>query len=69
MNIKRNLALAVASVSALAFTLPASAAAIDVADVVADIAAQAAPIGLIGGGVLLIAVAVKAFKWVRAALS
>ena len=45
------------------------AAAIDVGDVVTDIAAQAAPVGLIGSAVLLIFLAVKAFKWVRAALS
>lgn len=45
------------------------AAAIDVAAVVTDIGAQAAPIGLIGGAVLLIMVAVKAFRWVRSALS
>ncbi len=47
----------------------ASAAAIDVAAVVTDIGAQAAPIGLVGGAVLLIVLAVKAFKWVRSALS
>lgn len=45
------------------------AAAIDVAAVVTDIGAQAAPIALIGGAVLLIMVAVKAFRWVRSALS
>ncbi len=50
-------------------TVAANAAAIDVTAVTTDIAAQATPIGLIGGGVLLIFVAVKAFKWVRAALS
>ena len=48
---------------------PAHAAAIDVTAVTADIAAQAAPIGLIGGAVLLIYVGVKAFQWVRKALS
>jgi len=47
----------------------ANAAAIDVAAVVTDIGAQAAPVGLIGGAVLLIVLAVKAFKWVRGALS
>lgn len=56
--------LALAGVSTLS-----QAQAIDVADVVTDIAAQAVPIGLIGAAVLLIFVAVKAFKWVRAALS
>ena len=45
------------------------AAAIDVSAVVTDIAAQAAPVGLIGGAVLIIVAAVKAFKWVRAAMS
>jgi len=45
------------------------AAAIDVAATVTDIGAQAAPIALIGGAVLLIMVAVKAFRWVRSALS
>lgn len=45
------------------------AAAIDVAAVVTDIAAQAAPVGLIGSAVLLIYLAVKAFKWVRSALA
>lgn len=47
----------------------AQAAAVDVAAVVTDIGAQAAPIGLIGAAVLLIVVAVKAFQWVRKALS
>lgn len=51
------------------FALPAHAAAIDVSAVVTDIGAAAAPVGLIGSAVLLIFVAVKAFKWVRAALS
>ena len=45
------------------------AAAIDVSDVVTDIAAQAAPVGLIGGAVLVLFVAIKAFRWVRQALS
>ncbi|MBS0484023.1 MAG: phage coat protein [Proteobacteria bacterium] len=47
----------------------ANAAAVDVAAVVTDIGAQAAPIGLIGAAVLLIYVGVKAFQWVRRALS
>lgn len=71
MNLKKFVLVAVSAVSALVVTVPAHAAAspIDVTAVVADIAAQAAPIGLIGSAVLLIFVAVKAFKWVRAALS
>lgn len=56
------LALALASGSA-------SAAAIDVADVVTDIGAQAAPVALIGTAVLILFVGIKAFKWVRRALS
>lgn len=47
----------------------ANAAAIDVADVVTDISAQAAPVGLIGGAVLVLFVAIKAFRWVRGALA
>lgn len=47
----------------------AHAAGIDVASVVTTIGDQATPIGLIGGAVLAIVVGVKAFKWVRAALS
>lgn len=45
------------------------AAAIDVTAVETDIAAQAAPIALIGAAVLLLYVGIKAFKWVRKALS
>lgn len=45
------------------------AAAIDVTSLVTDIGAQAAPIALIGGAVLLVHLAVKAFKWVRSSLS
>lgn len=53
----------------LAATASANAGAIDVTSVVTDIAAQAAPVGLIGAAVLLLVVGIKAFKWVRAALS
>lgn len=63
--IKRGLVAA----GVLAVVGSANAAAIDVAAVVTDIGAQAAPIGLIGGAVLLIYLAVKAFKWVRGAMS
>lgn len=48
---------------------PAFAAPVDVTAVVTDIGAQIAPIVAIGGAVLLVLVAVKAFKWVRAAFS
>lgn len=47
----------------------AQAAAIDVSDVVTDIGAQVTPIIAIGGAVLLVVVSVKAFRWVRSALS
>ena len=57
------------AVGVLAATASANAAAIDVSAVVTDIAAQATPIGLIGAAVLLLVVGIKAFKWVRAALS
>lgn len=54
---------------ALVMAGSAQAAAIDVADVVTDITAQAAPVGAIGGAVLVLFVAIKAFRWVRQALS
>lgn len=55
---------------AMAALLPllASAAAVDVAAVVTDIAAQITPVTAIGGGVLLLLVAIKAFTWVRRAM-
>lgn len=53
---------------ALAAVSTASQAAIDVTAVVTEIGATLAPIGLIGAGVLLVIVAIKAFKWVRSAM-
>ena len=44
-------------------------AAIDVTGVVTEINDTVAPIGLIGAAVLLVVVAVAAFKWVRRAIS
>lgn len=64
-NLKRGLVAA----GVLAATASANAAAIDVGDIVTDIAAQATPIGLIGGAVLVVYVGIKAFRWVRGALS
>lgn len=58
-----------AAASALLIASQSHAAAIDVAAVVTDIGAQAAPVGLIGSAVLLLFVGIKAFKWVRKALS
>lgn len=63
--IKRGLVAA----GVLAAVGSANAAAVDVTAVVADIGLQVAPITAIGGAVLLIVVAVQAFKWVRRALS
>jgi len=59
---KKVLGLGLVLVSSLS-----QAAAIDVATVVSDIAAQAAPVALIGAAVLLLTVGIKAFKWVRKA--
>ena len=64
-SIKRGLL----SVAVLALTAGAQAAAIDVTAVTTDMTAQLVPIGLIGAAVMLIMVAIKAFKWVRAAMS
>lgn len=60
--------VAIGAAGAAAFQ-PAHAAAVDVAAVVTDIGAQIAPITAIGGAVLTVYVAIKAFKWVRRALS
>lgn len=70
MRTSKTLALrAAVAACAIAAASAANAAAVDVAGVVTDIGAQATPIGLIGAAVLLTYVGVKAFKWVRAALS
>lgn len=50
-------------------TVNAQAAAVDVTAVVTAIGEVATPIGLIASGVLLIHLAVKAFKWIRAAMA
>lgn len=57
------------AIAATAGTAVANAAAVDVTAVVADITAQIAPITAVGGAVLTVFVAIKAFKWVRRALS
>jgi hypothetical protein len=67
MNKTFNRILAGAGV--LAMATASQAAAIDVASVVTDIGAQMASITLVGGAVLVLHVGVKAFKWVRSALS
>lgn len=53
----------------LALAGAANAAAVDVSNVVTEIGAQTPSIVAIGGAVLLVVVAVKAFQWVRRALS
>jgi hypothetical protein len=45
----------------------AQATPIDVTAVTAQIASATTPIGLIGGGVLLVVVAIATYKWVRRA--
>lgn len=59
----------IAAAGALVLASQAHAAAIDVTSVVSDIEAQAAPIAAIGAAVLILFVGIKAFKWVRRALS
>lgn len=71
MNFKPNSCvrqLAIATVSTLV-AAGAQAAAVGVADIVTDIGAQVASITAVAGAVLLVFVALKAFKWVRRALS
>lgn len=67
MNKTLNRALVVAG--ALTAAGASQAAAIDVSAVVTEIGAQTAPIASIGAAVLLLVVAIKAFQWVRRALS
>lgn len=43
-------------------------AAVDVAAVVTEISGASAPIALIGGASLIVAVGIKVYKWVRRAL-
>lgn len=62
----RNALLAAGVIAASA--VQQAQAAVDVADVVAEIAGAATPIGLIGGASLLVAVGIKVYKWVRRAL-
>ena len=60
---------ALVGAGALVLAGASHAAAIDLSDVVADIAAQAAPVAAIGAAVLLLVVGIKAFQWVRRALA
>lgn len=65
----RSLRAGAFTAGALVLASQAQAAAINVTDVVTDIQAQAAPIAAIGAAVLVLMVGIKAFKWVRRALS
>jgi len=58
-----------AAAGALALAQLPAHAAIDVSGVVTEIGDTVAPIGLIGSAVLLVVVAIAAFKWVRRAIS
>lgn len=52
----------------LAVLATVSQAAVDVTAVVTEISGAAAPVALIGGGVLVLMVGIKVYKWVRAAM-
>ncbi len=69
MQVRKVFGRALAGAGVLLTVAEANAAAVDVTAVTTDIAAQAAPIAAIGGAVLLIYIGVKAFQWVRRALS
>lgn len=69
-KMKFNTALFLALLASL-FAAPAFAGGgggVDVSDVVSAIQGAATPIGLIGGAVLTILVAIKVYKWVRRAM-
>ncbi|PUA99151.1 virion coat protein B [Acidovorax sp. 107] len=68
-NMQTRRAAQIAAASALVLASQSHAAAIDVTPVTADISAQAAPVAAIGAAVLVLFVGIKAFKWVRKALS
>lgn len=69
MKLNINVPAALVVVASALVSQVAGAAAIDVGSVVSEIGAQAIPVAVVGGAVMLIMVAVKAFKWVRAAFS
>ena len=67
---KTLIALAIAGMGALPLAANAAAmAAVTVTDVVTGIENQAAPVGLVAAAVLGLHVVVKAYKWIRRALS
>jgi len=58
-----------AALGALSLTPLASHAAIDVTSVVTEINGLIAPLGLIGGAVLIVVVTIAAYRWIRRAIS
>ena len=64
----KNLFVRLGSIVAASALASSAHAAIDVSAVVTEISGTLAPIGLIGAGVLLVYVAIKAFKWVARAM-
>lgn len=68
INLQTRRLAAIAAASALALAGNAHAA-IDVTGVVSEIGDTITPVGAIGSAVLLVVVAVAAFKWVRRAIS
>lgn len=68
-KLNKSAVLATLAAAGMAVGTAANAAAVDVSAVTTDIGAQAAPVAAIGGAVLLIVVAVAAFKWVKRAIS
>jgi len=68
-RLQRGAALATSAYLFTPMAFAADTTAVDVATVVTKIENQMASIVLVGGAVLAIFVGVKAFKWVRGALS
>ncbi len=68
-NFGKKLGALAAAGTAVLMTSPAMAEAVDVTSAVTDIKAQVASIALVGGAVLGVYAAVKAFKWIRSAMS
>lgn len=62
-------AIGAALILSQAPAMAAAQAAVDVADVVTGIGNQAAPVALVAGAVLGLHLVVKAYKWIRRAMS
>jgi hypothetical protein len=68
-RMNKQIARRIAALGLVGASAASQAAAVDVTALTADIALQVAPVVAVGGAVLLVVVAAKAFKWVRSALS